>query len=81
MTEHLPDVHRTNGGAGRWVFWALILIIGVFLAIEHREHVIKNLPFLLILACPLMHFFHRHGRHDRHSREGADRHGGKEVSQ
>lgn len=45
-----------------------ILIIGYFLLTEHRAHVIQFLPYLLLLACPLMHFFmHRgHGGHQRY---------------
>ena len=37
-------------------------IIGFFLITEHTAHLFGALPFLLLLACPLMHFFHRgHG--------------------
>lgn len=34
---------------------------------EHWGHVLGLAPYLLLLACPLMHLLHRHGRHD-HSR-------------
>ena len=51
------------GGVGRWVFWGFMLIAGFFLIAEHRAHVIQYLPFLLLLACPLMHLFHGHGGH------------------
>ena len=54
---------RNGGGTGRWVFWGFVLIIGYFLFTEHRAHVIQYLPFLLVLACPLVHLFHRHGGH------------------
>ena len=33
-----------------------------FLLSEHRAHVIGTLPFLLLLACPVMHVF-MHGGH------------------
>jgi hypothetical protein len=33
---------------------------------EHTAHVFGVLPWLLILACPLMHIFMHHGRHGRH---------------
>lgn len=39
-----------------------------FLLSEHRAHVYGILPFLLILACPLMHLFHGHGGHGGHGR-------------
>ncbi len=29
---------------------------------EHRAHFLGALPFLLLLACPLMHLFMHHGR-------------------
>jgi Protein of unknown function (DUF2933) len=45
-------------------------IAAYFLLTEHRAHVFAALPFLLLLACPLMHvFMHRgHGGHghDKH---------------
>jgi hypothetical protein len=65
MTDH--SQHKDEGGgAGRWIFWGFALIAGFFLLIEHRAHVFQFLPFLLVLACPLMHFFHGHGRHGGH---------------
>lgn len=60
---------QAGGGAGRWVFWGFILIIGYFLVTEHRAHVVQYLPFLLLLACPLMHLFHGHGGHGGHGRD------------
>jgi hypothetical protein len=45
-----------------------LAIGGFFLATEHRAHLIPYLgywPFLLILACPLMHLF-MHGGHGEH---------------
>ena len=45
-----------------------------FLFMEHRQHVFEFLPFLILLACPLMHIFmHKgHGGHE-HKEEGADK--------
>jgi len=31
---------------------------------EHWGHVLGYAPYLLFLACPLMHLFHGHGSHD-----------------
>lgn len=45
-----------------WVLLAFLAIGGFFLLTEHRAHVLGVLPFLLLLACPLLHLFH-HGRH------------------
>ncbi|MBI2958821.1 MAG: DUF2933 domain-containing protein [Betaproteobacteria bacterium] len=44
---------------------ALLVFGGVsafFFIAEHRAHALGALPFLLLLACPLMHVF-MHGRH------------------
>lgn len=40
----------------------LIAAVSYFLFVEHREHVFEFLPFLILLACPLMHIF-MHGGH------------------
>jgi len=38
---------------------------------DHRAHVRGYLPFLLLLACPLMHLFMHHG-HRIMAEEGVD---------
>ncbi len=42
-----------------------LIVMGViaayFLLSEHRAHFLGVLPFLLLLACPLMHLFMHHG--------------------
>jgi hypothetical protein len=53
------------------VLLGFLAIAAFFLLTEHRAHVFGVVPYLLLLACPLMHFMHRgHGRHDSH--RGAD---------
>ncbi|MER8780226.1 DUF2933 domain-containing protein [Mesorhizobium sp. M1006] len=48
---------------------AFLLIAAFFLLTEHRAHTFGVLPFLLLLACPLLHMFHRgHGGHSGHPR-------------
>lgn len=43
------------------------LIAGFFLLREHWGHVAGYWPYLLLLACPLMHLLHGHGHgHGRH---------------
>jgi hypothetical protein len=54
---------RTPSGIALLGFLAVALF---FLLAEHRAHVMGALPYLLLLACPLMHLFHhRHHRHDK----------------
>lgn len=42
-----------------WVVFAAIAVF--FLWTEHQAHLLGALPFLLLLACPLMHLFMHHG--------------------
>ena len=55
-----------------------------FLLTEHRAHFFGALPFLLLLACPIMHFFmhggHGGGRGHQHGDEQhADSAGAKQA--
>ena len=62
---------------GRYVFWGFLLISGFFLITEHRARVFQYLPFLLLAACPLMHFLHRHASHGGgKDSEAASKHSG-----
>lgn len=74
---HEPTRHRGTGqndshrGRTNWVFWGFVAVAGFFLFTEHRAHLLGWLPYLLLLACPLMHLF-MHGGHGGH---GGRRHG------
>ena len=49
-------------------------IIALFFVLrEHLGHLLGLLPYLILLACPLMHLFHHHGGHHA----GHDEHGVK----
>ena len=65
------------------VFISTMLIYGIgwlvlagiaawFLWTEHRAHLFGALPWLVLLACPLMHVFmhHGHGAHGHHDHGG-----------
>ncbi|HSD53987.1 MAG TPA: DUF2933 domain-containing protein [Burkholderiales bacterium] len=78
MNGHRHE-HDANRDAGiriptRWVLIGFAAIAGYFLLAEHRAHAIQFLPWLLLLACPLLHLFHGHGGHGGHGRprDGAD---------
>ncbi len=45
------------------------LIAGFYLLREHWGHVLGYWPYLLLLACPLMHLMHGHG-HGGHGGHG-----------
>ena len=68
------DHDHSQHGSEHANFWGSrysigLLVLGVvaayFLITEHRAHVVIALPFLLLLACPLMHVF-MHGGHGSH---------------
>jgi hypothetical protein len=44
---------------------AVAVVVGGYFVIWHQQHVFAVLPFLVILACPLMHLF-MHGGHGGH---------------
>ena len=63
------------------VLLAFALIATIYLAVmEHRAHLsglLYYLPYLLLLACPLMHVFHHgrhrgHGAHTQHAPQGTE---------
>lgn len=66
--RHQADRHSTRG---KWVLIGFLAIAAFFLFTEHRAHLFGALPFLLILACPLMHLFHGHGGHGGHNDSNA----------
>jgi hypothetical protein len=57
--------------AKRWLFWIFAAVGAYYLITEHRAHLLDYLPYVLLMACPLMHLFHRHGghRHDEQRHE------------
>jgi hypothetical protein len=50
----------------RWIFWGFAAVGAFYLLTEHRGHLLDYLPYVLLMACPLMHLFHGHGGHGRH---------------
>lgn len=80
MMEPNTDRRQRDENHGRQFTAANIALCG-FLAIaafyliaEHRAHLLGWLPWLLILACPLLHFF-MHGKHGGHGGGDASRSG------
>lgn len=49
-----------------WGWWVFAILALFYLLAEHRAHLFGALPFLLLLACPVMHMFMHHGSHHRH---------------
>ena len=69
----VPPFWRSRYAVGLLVFGAVALY---FLLSEHRAHFFGALPFLLLLACPLMHIF-MHGGHGGHDGGHGGHSGGK----
>ena len=72
--DSAPPFWRSRYAIGLLVFGA---VSAYFLLSEHRAHFFGALPFLLLLACPLMHVF-MHGGHGGHGGGHSDQTGGKQ---
>jgi hypothetical protein len=58
--------------------WLFLAFIAYFLVTEHWAHIVPFLPWLILLACPLMHVFmhggHGHGNHAENDTHGNHSH-------
>ena len=67
--NHQPQEHNSvpNFWSTRYAIGLFVIggVAAYFLLTEHLAHVVGVLPFLLLLACPLMHIF-MHGGHGHH---------------
>ncbi len=75
------DPEPTGFWRSRYAIGLLVLgaIATYFMLSEHRAHFFGALPFLLLLACPLMHVFMHRG-HAGHGGGHADHGAGKQDS-
>lgn len=64
-----PPLWRSPMG----VFMLVAGVVGIYyLLTEHLAHVSQAVPYLFLLACPLMHLLHGHGHHGhRHTKGGS----------
>lgn len=68
MAHQIHHDHPQAAGNGFWTSRAFLVFLGfaamavVLLWEEHRAHILGILPYLFLLACPLMHIF-MHGGH------------------
>jgi DUF2933 family protein len=73
----MPSAHDARTGAPEHrgklhlILVVLAVVLGFFLFTEHRAHLFGVLPYLLLLACPLMHLFMHHG-HGGHRHDGGE---------
>jgi len=66
MDEHNNPLSRWRSPMG--IFMLVAGAVGIYyLLTEHLTHVTQAVPYLFLLACPLMHLFgHHHGGHGDH---------------
>ena len=67
--EHTEESSHCSPRGYNWILVIFLVIAAFYLFTEHRAHLFGALPFLLLLACPLLHLFmHRgHGAHHEKS--------------
>lgn len=71
-----PGTHPSRWRSPLGVFMLVAGAVGVhYLLTEHMTHVTQAIPYLFLLACPLMHLFHGHGHthgHGHHHQGNGD---------
>ena len=71
--DHADGSHSSPWRSPLGVFMLLAGAVGLYyLLTEHLTHLSQAVPYLVLLACPLMHLFHRHG-HRGHRDHGQPR--------
>ncbi|MBC7702198.1 DUF2933 domain-containing protein [Aquabacterium sp.] len=83
--EHTSSVERGDTSFIKSPVGIAVAMLGLIAAFyflrEHWQHVAGNWPYLLLLACPVMHLFMHHGHgHDAHQHHGSGGQGGAEPN-
>jgi hypothetical protein len=52
----------------------LVAAVVYFIVMRHWEHFLAFAPYLIFLACPLMHLMGGHGRHEKAKQDGERNH-------
>ena len=60
----MPSFKAFLGSTTGLVVCAALAVLGLYLLAYHLNHVLLAVPYLMLLACPLMHLMHR-GHHGR----------------
>lgn len=68
-----PPTGDSRDRKTKWAWIGFAVVAGFFLLTEHRAHLFGVLPFLLLLACPLIHLFHHGGHGSGHGGHGDDK--------
>ena len=82
-SQHSQNDRRASDPRSFWRsryaigFVVFAAVAAYFLLSEHRAHFLGALPWLLLLACPLMHIFMHHG-HGGHGGSQGHNHDGQQ---
>ncbi|HET7528073.1 MAG TPA: DUF2933 domain-containing protein [Burkholderiaceae bacterium] len=68
ISSRHPNWSRVN----QWLLWLGLAAAVVWLVLRHSAHLLEVAPFLIVLACPLMHLF-GHGGHGGHGSHDGNR--------
>lgn len=78
-TSHDPPIRssrleRVFQSPGHAAILCLLVLAAVYLAVRQLDHLSPALPYLILLACPLMHLLMHgsHGRHGSHATHGSE---------
>ncbi len=69
----MDNYNHSSRPNARWILIGLLVIAGVYLIVDHGQHLVPFLPFTFLLGCLVMHLF-MHGSHGGHG--GNDNHSG-----
>ena len=64
----MPPTPCCGAAEAASVLLVFLAVAGFYLVTEHTAHFFGALPFLIFLACPLMHLFMHHG-HGGHGKD------------
>lgn len=66
--------NNQGGSRTRWMIIGLLTVSGLYLIIDHGQHLLPYLPFAFLLGCLAMHVF-MHGGHGHGGGGSRHRHG------
>lgn len=81
-SQHHSNEHEAGPNWSRinqWLLWVGLAAAVAWMFFRHNEHLWQLLPFLILLACPLMHLF-GHGGHGGHGSHGGSDTSAKDVT-
>ncbi|MEK7165807.1 MAG: DUF2933 domain-containing protein [Patescibacteria group bacterium] len=69
------DNHTNNSSYSRtrYILIGLLVVIGIYLVVDHGQHLAPYLPFAFLLGCLFMHIF-MHGSHGGHGGDNSRKH-------